>query len=190
MRKLLSLLLVACCGSTLLSAQTSHPQVRQGFWISFGLGAGSYDLACDGCTYDAKTDLAGNFRLGGTVSPNLLVGGETMGWTHSEDGVNQLSSSLMAVVLYYPSAKGGLYLKGGLGIAMYRASDGTDDATMTGFGFSGGIGYDIRLAKNFSLTPYVNAMYGTSASYKFNGTDTGVSASQRLFQAGLAVTFH
>lgn len=189
MRKLFCLLLFACVVSP-LNAQGGHAQIRKGFWISFGLGAGSYDLLCEGCTYDAKTDLSGTLRMGGTVSPNVLVGGETMGWTHTENGVDEFASSLSGVVLFYPSTTGGLFLKGGLGLAMYDATDGSDDLTATGFSISGGIGYDIRVAKNFSLTPFVNALYGTSATLKAGGTDTGVSVSQRLFQVGIAATFH
>ena len=67
-------------GASAASAQ--HPQTRKGFWIGFGLGYGS--LSCTGCS--STGGVSGYLKLGGTVSPHLLLGGETNGWTKNVNG--------------------------------------------------------------------------------------------------------
>jgi len=71
-------------------------------------------------------------------------------------------------ILYYPSATGGLFLKGGLGVG----------------------GYDLRLASNFSITPFFNGFYVFPAPLELGGSQTGTDVTQSLLQLGLAVTFH
>jgi hypothetical protein len=190
-RRLVTLVLALLCAASVLEAQSGNKQVRQGFWIAFGLGAGTFDLSCDGCSYDAKTDLSGTLRMGGTLSQKVLIGGESMGWLHSENNVDQVAGALSGVLLFYPSATGGLYLKGGLGVAYYSASaSGFATEDLTAFALSGGVGYDIRLGRNFSLTPYFNGFYGFPASYKSGGAGQGFNVSQSLLQLGLAASFH
>jgi hypothetical protein len=175
----------------MLEAQSSNKQLRQGFWIAIGLGAGTYDLMCSDCSYDAKTDLSGTLRMGGTLSQKVLIGGETMGWTHSENGVDQCAGALSGAVIFYPSATGGFFLKGGLGVAYLTASaSGYETETLTAFALSGGVGYDFRLGKTFGLTPYFNGFYGFPASYKVGGVGAGFDVSQSLLQLGLAVAWH
>lgn len=159
------------------NASAQHAQTRQGFWFNVGLGAGS--LGCDEC--DSRTNgLSGQLSLGGTISPRLLLGAGTNGWTKSEDGVTLTMGSLAALVRFYPSATGGFYLTGGLGIA-------TLDLGLAGFGNESdtgvsallGIGYDIRVAQNVSLTPFWNGIGGSFDGY---GANFG--------QIGLGLTIH
>jgi hypothetical protein len=56
---------------------------------------------------------------------------------------------------------------------------GVGDAAETGVGVNMGLGTDIRLGSNFSLTPFANYLYGS-----FDGGATNV------LQAGLGVTWH
>ncbi len=60
--------------------------------------------------------------MGGTVSQKVLLGGEMMAWTHYENGLDEWAGALTAVMLYYPSATAGLFLKGGLGVGGYDES--------------------------------------------------------------------
>src|SRR2546430_9543539 len=84
-----------------LSAQ--HPQTRKGFWIGFGLGYGS--LSCTGCS--STGGVSGYLKLGGTVSPHLLLGGETNGWTKNVNGYTLTAGNASFVAYYYPNPAGG-----------------------------------------------------------------------------------
>lgn len=155
----------------------ARPHTREGFWIGFGLGAGS--LGCADCG-DRETAFSGNFKLGGTINPHFLLGAETNGWYKSEDVVTLTYGNLSAVAYYYPSVTSGFYLKGGLGVANLRAeADGFGSDSETGSGAVLGLGYDARVSRNFSLTPYVNVMGG-----RFNDGNLNV------VQFGLGFTWH
>lgn len=161
--------------ATNVSAQ--HAQTRQGFWFNVGLGAGS--LGCDDC--GSRTNgISGQLSLGGTISPRLLLGAGTNGWTKEEDGVTLTMGSLAALVRFYPSATGGFYLTGGLGIATLDLGlAGYGSASDTGVSAILGIGYDIRVGQNVSLTPFWNGIGGSFDGY---GANFG--------QIGLGMTIH
>lgn len=159
------------------TAGAQHAQTRQGFWFNVGLGAGS--LGCDDC--GSRTNgLSGQLSLGGTITPRLLLGAGTNGWTKNEDGVTVTMGSLAALVRFYPSTTGGFYLTGGLGVATIDLGvDGYGSASDTGVSALLGIGYDIRVGQNVSLTPFWNGIGGSFDGY---GANFG--------QIGLGLTIH
>src|SRR5256714_11112618 len=69
------------------AASAQHPQTRKGFWVGFGLGYGSYGISCSGCSaLGRESSFTGELKLGGTVSPHLLLGAQSIAWTKSEGG--------------------------------------------------------------------------------------------------------
>lgn len=175
---------------TSLSAQAMNRQLHDGFWFGIGLGAGSAGASCEVCDNDRSTGLSGNFRMGGTVSQQLLVGGEINGWTKSENGVDERIGFLSAVAYYYPMLANGLFLKGGLGYAWTEVADNVDQLKSNGLGAQAGIGYDMRLRRGFSLTPYVTYLRAFSAEGKFNGQSLGENLNPNIVQFGLGLTWH
>ena len=159
------------------AAGQGHAQTRQGFWFSGGLGWGSWGCAdCDG----REGGFSGGLSLGGTLSSKIQIGVGTTGWTKSEDGGTLTVGTLDARIRFYPSAKGGLYLTGGVGV-------GTISVGLSGFGSDSevgpallfGMGYDVRIGKMLSLTPY---WHGFAVQ-----TD---NADSNVGQFGLAITVH
>jgi hypothetical protein len=170
---------VAAIGSLLVgaTAQAQQVQARSGFWFSGGLGYGS--LGCDGCG-SREGGLSGNLSLGGTITPRFLLGVGTTGWTKSEQGARLTVGTLDARVRFYPATTGNFVLTGGVGIGSETAEvSGFGSATETGVGVVLGIGYDIRVAHNTSLTPYWNGF-----AMKTDNADANVG------QVGLAITIH
>lgn len=180
------LLLFVVLGSSAVQAQ--RPQTREGFWISFGFGGGSAGISCDFCgNADRESGATGHIRLGGTVSPKLLVGGEVNAWTKEEGGETVTLGNVSAVAYYYPAPAGGFFLKGGLGFSTIELEDSTgSSATGTGVGLVLGGGYDIRLARKFSLTPQINWFFGSIG--EIEGVDVGWK--QNVFEFALGFTFH
>ena len=183
--------------ATPLVAQ-SKPQTREGFTIGFGLGFGSAGVSCNGCSTDREKAGSGYLRIGGAVRPNLIVAGESQGWTKSvtDQGTNEdiTIGALLAVVQWYPEVTDGFHLKGGLGFG--SISDDIKDPTFnaklesTGIAFTFGAGYDVRMGKNFSLTPYVSYFATAGAEAKVNGTSANEKLNANLFQLGLGFTWH
>jgi hypothetical protein len=178
-------------GATSLWAQ--HPQVRRGFWIWFGFGYGPLKPSCDGCgTLNSKSSFTGHLRLGGTLSPKLLLGGDVVAWTKSESGVDDLGGNTTASLYFYPTPQSGLFLKGGVGIAIFSesVSGGGPSADGRGVGFTLGAGYDIRVGRNISITPVGNFLFGSVGDLTSSGTTVVTGWKQTIIEFGLDVTFH
>ncbi len=173
----LSALLTVLLASTSFAQQA---QTRDGFWVGGGLGYGSLGLGCEGCVDVGRTGgISGYAKLGGTLRSNILLGVEMNGWTKSEAGATVTLGNLSGAAYWYPMANNGLFIKAGAGYSALSADDGVDSATDTGFGILGGVGYDIRVGRNMSLTPVANWFRG--------GFDGG---SANVLQIGLGVTSH
>lgn len=158
-------------------ASAQHKQTRQGFWFNVGLGYGS--LGCQDCS-GREGSLSGGLALGGTLSQKVVIGAGTNGWTKSEGGVTLTVSTLTALIRFYPSATGGFFLLGGLGVGTISGSiSGFGSSSETGTGAVLGLGYDFRVGENVSLTPFWNG-FATNTS----------NADANVGQIGLGVTIH
>jgi hypothetical protein len=173
----LSALLTALLATT---AFAQHAQTRQGFWVGGGMGYGSMGISCEGCPdFDREGGLSGYAKLGGTLRQNILLGVETNGWRKSEGGATITMGNLSGAAYWYPMATNGLFIKGGVGYSIMSADDGTTSADDSGFGFLAGLGYDVRVGRNLSITPVANW---------FRGGYDGLSAN--VLQFGVGVTSH
>ncbi len=159
MHRILSAVIVLALVGSLANtadAQRQRPGIREvhkhnGFWASAGAGGGWSD-----------TDLSfGNdgrgaslyVRMGGTVNPQVLVGVELIGWGRS-DFDDQSRGNLMVSGIFYPSIRGGWFLKTGFGAAGYERQGVERD----GIGSVFGTGFDLRIGRNFYITPNVDYM--------------------------------
>ena len=177
-RSIPAVLLVLALAAPPVAAQLA--QTREGFWISGGPALGSLDLACDGCETDRETGLTVLLAMGGTVSPHLLVGGELEGWGKEIGGVDLTVGHLSGVVYWYPRPSAGLFVKGGAGVAVYSVDAGPlGDEEDTGLGLHAGLGYDVRVGRNLSITPAVGVFWAD-----LDGGDANV------LHLGLSVTGH
>jgi len=180
--------------STAASAQR-NPQIRDGFMISLGVGAGSAGVSCSGCITDRENGPMLSLMLGGAVSPSLILGAETHGWAKQQNGENMQNGFLTGIAQWYPSVETGFFVKAGVGFG--HVSDEATDPTFgnvkvesTGFAYQVGTGYDFRVGKNFSLSPFVNYLATTGASAKVNGTNANERLDVSNFQYGLGFTWH
>jgi len=105
---------------TRASAQAIPVQQHQGLWGGFGVGTGVnltqlLSDPADGLPSGGGLwGFTGYGRIGGTLSQRVLLGGESAFWIGSRDGVDFSRGNLSAVVLFYPQARGGLFLKAGI----------------------------------------------------------------------------
>jgi hypothetical protein len=184
-------ILSAAC--VLLSCQTSiafaqQPQKKESAWIGFGVGYGSAELFCTGCTTLGRTGgVAALLRFGGTLKPDIRLGGEVNFWNQSADG---LWNASVVVYNYFVTTGGGVFLKGGAGFAQYHHSRGSVPGTNgTGPGVLGGLGYDTPVSRSTSFSLVTTLRYGFVGS-----VDEGVFGShprgQLIVDVTLGVLFH
>jgi hypothetical protein len=173
---LAALSLVTFAGS--VQAQEGSKHERRGLWLGLGFGAGS--LGCNECSGERESSYSGNFRVGGTLSQKLLIGFESNAWYKEESGVSLSMANASAVAIFYPSATGGFHLKGGVGLSRLGLDvDGLGSDSETGAGAIVGLGYDWRMGKSFSLSPYLNGIAGN-----FDG------GSANFWQVGIGLSWH
>jgi hypothetical protein len=178
MRRILSVLMLLMATTLIANpASAQHPHVREGFWINLGLGYGS--LGCDNCD-TREGAMSGQFGIGGTLSQKVIIGLMTNGWTKSEGGVTLTVGTAVAGIRFYPSATGGFFLTGGIGLGSISADfAGFGSESETGTGVLIGLGWDFRVGRNVSLTPFWNG-YAVSND----------QADANVGQIGLSVTVH
>jgi hypothetical protein len=147
---------------------SARPAHAEGFWFNAGLGAGS--LGCEDC-FNRVNGLSGGLSLGGRLSPRVLLGVGTTGW--SRDGLTV--GTLDARFRFYPSLTSGFFITTGAGVGSISNEIESD----FGFGLVLGIGADFRVGPNVSLTPFWNGFAMQSSLFDAN-----------VGQIGLGVTIH
>jgi len=181
-------LLLTMAGS--IAAQSSEPR-RRGFWFSIGLGAGSVSVTCPEC--DAASDerlngLAGHLRLGGAVSPHLLVGVEGTGWVRNDQGLERRIATASLTALVYPDRNAGFFIKGSVGGIRAVVENPILVAVGEGFSWQVGAGIDVYLGRTAALTPFVTYIGSSQVGTTLNGIDTGISLNPNIVQLGVALT--
>ena len=71
----------------------------------------------------------------------------------------------------------GLFIKAGAGYSALSSDDGVASATDSGFGLLGGVGYDLRVGRNLSITPVANYFRGGFEGGSANVLQFGVGVS-------------
>lgn len=146
-------------------------------------------MSCDGCGSSSREGGGTGFiKLGGTLSDKVLLGGEINAWTKSDSGVTAELGNVSFAAYLYPQPKSGFFVKGGVGFATTRFHDGgTIEAT--GFGFLMGVGYDIRVGTNISITPVGNFYLGFDGDLKSGGTTLLTGSSTTCTTSGWGSRF-
>lgn len=131
--------------------------LRQGFFIGFGAGGGGGEVT-------GNTDANGGggwLTLGGTVNQKLRLAADFEGFaTQDNDDVRYGTSTFSA--LWYPSARGNFFLKGGVGASTVTIKVPGPDGSGVGFGTVLGAGYDFRVGRKISITPQFTFFGGST----------------------------
>lgn len=146
----------------MLSVHALEAQRHQGSWYSAGIGAGVNTSG--GIDDDTRKGWAGYGRFGGTIFHDLLIAAELLVWSRGwgepdETPVDQVNTTgnISVSVLFFPSREGGLFLKVGVGAAVMNVSQftqllGQQTSTETGTSATLGVGFDMHLNDQWSLT--------------------------------------
>jgi len=173
-------------------------QTRTGFWFGAGGGYGAA-AACEehGCG-ERKDSGVGYLQGGYTLNEHLLVGGELGFWSKKYpyptpgDYARVNMYSLTGTATYYPQRTGGLFIKGGAGMAFIdsqvKASGLAEDADLgKGLGVIVGGGYDIAVGP-VAITPAFNYWYGWLGDLKTRGQTFASNHKQNVMTFTVGIT--
>ena len=135
------------------------------------MGLGSLCPSLDECL----RGFSGGLSFGATVNPHVVFGIGTTGFYREIFGTTGTVGTLDARIRVYPWLSSGAFFTGGAGLG----SVSVDDETRFGLGLVPGFGWDIRVGRNVSLTPYYNWFF-------VRGNDIEANVEQ----IGLAFTIH
>jgi hypothetical protein len=174
------------------AAAAQYPHRHEGLYASVGVGYGSADVSCDQCGDASRAgDLTGSLNVGGALSQSILLGLEVTGWskvTSSND--NRSMGTVNGVLTWYPSTREGFFVKGGVGWGYLYGDQATQSSGIVslsegGVGYQLGLGYDIRLQRDLSVTAIAQFIGGNIGSV---GSFNNVKFNVLQFMG--AVTFH
>jgi hypothetical protein len=187
-----------------LMAQDIHPMSsgpeRAGFWWGFGLGGAQAKLQCPDCSGpdpDPESFPMGDIHIGMTASPKLTIGLQFSGGSKSDGffqspDVTETVGDANVSAYFYPSATGNLWLQGGLAGVVFEAKQGSAKNTIVAGGLTLGLGYDIRVGTNMSITPSIRGVFGAPADIK--DQDGNVVSSSKVkvsfIHAGVSLIWH
>jgi hypothetical protein len=149
-----------------------HPHSREGWYGNVGLGLGS--LGCDTCAGTVSGG-SGGLSLLTPLNERVLVGVGTTGYYRSASGTALTAGTVDARLRFYPLLTSGFFVTGGLGLGHVSVYN----ETAYGLGLVFGVGWDVPIRSNISLTPFWNGV-GIADS----------SGSISFGQLGLGVTVH
>lgn len=111
------------------------------------------------------------------MSEHVLLGLGTTGWYRSQDGVAVEGGTLDARFRIYPSLASGFFVTVGAGFGSISATDRFGTESEGGGGGLFGLGWDMRVGQNVSLTPFYNGFAVTVASGTFYVDQIGVGVT-------------
>ena len=162
----------------LSTASVAKAQTRGRFWISSGVGVGSFN----GDGVEVGTGLTGYVGGGVHIKQILSLGVEGSIWRKKETfGTSKFTQthSLGSAVLYFHRRTvGGPFFKGLFGWGHRNVEGSLGKRSESGKQFGLGLGYDFGLGDSFSLRSYLN---GSLSDFTGIGT---------LWEVGVGVAWH
>jgi outer membrane autotransporter protein len=196
---LLCALLVA--GATAGVAQ-DRAITNQGFTWSIGFSKISLKIDCSlSCATQSTGALGFVGHAGWTLKNNLIAGVEfnlsQKAQDLNGDGDNEDVDFkyVGAALQFYPHAYREFFVKGAVGFGksstrMEVPTFGERDVDGSGLGFSLGTGIDFHVSKSFSITPYLDYLFGFKGAANLDGAASDVDLTTSAFQWGLKIVVH
>ena len=145
-------------------AQAQSDQNLRAWWAGGEIGEGQLSLGSDQIHRDRTPTFAlglfGGHRLGERARAGLEINGWLLQASNLNDPtVGESVSNVLGVIEVFPIRKIPLFIRGGGGLAMYQ-NNRPGESGGTGWSWTGGAGYEIRISERLGLAPMVGYAYG------------------------------
>jgi hypothetical protein len=148
-------------------ATTLRRHTREGAWFNIGLGLGS--VGCDGCDI-RRNGLSGGLSVGAAITDRFMLGVGTTGYSRTFDDELLTVGTLDGRIRFYFTRSGGGHLNFGVGLGTLSYAGETE----VGLGMMLGLGWDIRIGRNVSITPFWNGFAMSNSTVDANVGQLGI----------------
>ncbi len=171
---------------------------HQGFHATIGLGMGQSTTHCLSCTVSTTTTGPTlTMRFGGALTPNVVLSAEYTAQAKMSDVATAVALWTSLLVQWYPRARQGFFVDVGGGLALHNEDIPATEATaatqiaVVEWGYQFGAGYDIRLSRGTSITPFADLLIarGTPGPTDAHDPVTGPKVGASMVHAGVAVSW-
>ena len=169
-------------------AASSATVTPRRFWGALSLGNATASLACSICRDMSDRSVAAGVTVGVRQSPRMYLGLQLDGWYRYSGGQNERVYAIGPLAQYYPMAKRPLFVRLGLGMSEFLATDEDDDLSSRSVAVQVGAGYDFVISRSYLLTPFTSYMRGAGGRLSLNGERATLPAGVELLQYGLQIT--
>jgi len=168
---------------------------RRGEWFTFGGARSSWRISCNECpragSFTTPTIALG---FGGTLNPHVRLGFDMVAaWVNTPGDTSIQAGNVTLLARYYPAVHSGLFVEGGLGWSEDQVSvPGRDAGLGVGWGFTIGIGSEIRRWSKVALVPRLSYHYGSvgDLTYPRGGNTVAPNWSHAMLLVGIALEFN
>lgn len=183
-------------GVTTLGVKPAHAQLDQNLWAWWAggeIGEGQLSLVSDQIQrHRTPTFTLGVFG-GHRLSNQARIGLEMNGWLLQASNLNDPTvgenvSNVLGVIDVFPMRKVPLFIRGGGGLAMHQ-NNRPGESGGTGFSWTGGAGYEVRLSERLGLAPIVGYAYGRFGDVR-NPTAVETGRSYSVVEFKVAAIWH
>lgn len=170
----------------LILPATADAQSRGPVWATISVGRGDLAVRCNICRSDDQSSWAADVSGGGWVGKRTKLGGELGLWRLSGGEATQRAMLLGAVGQHYPFPVPA-FVRLGVGLMTYSATDADESLTAGSLALQVGIGADIPVAGRYIVVPHVTLVQGVNSGLYLNDAKVTGWSGLTLVRLGVGV---
>lgn len=187
LRRMLIVFALTLAAAAPVRAQAAAAAGAAGLWGTLSAGRGDLQVNCAICRETPQRSWSALVALGGSLGPRVKVGGELGAWRRGGDEATQRIMLVGAVGQLYPVPAVPAYVRLGVGLMNYQATDGDESLGARSLALQAGFGYDLPVARRFVLVPHATLVHGMGGGLYLDGQEVTASSRLKLLQFGLGV---
>jgi hypothetical protein len=143
-------------------------------------------VRCNICRGDDQSSWAADVSVGGWVGKRTKLGGELGLWRLGGDEATQRALLLGAIGQHYPFPVPA-FIKVGIGLMTYSATDADESLTAGSLALQAGIGADIPVAGRYIVVPHFTLVQGVNSGLYLNDAKVTGWSGLTLVRLGVGV---
>ena len=165
------------------SSRPASPKV----WAMLSAGRGDLQVNCDICRRTDQSSWAADIGIGGWRGKRVALGGEFGAWRLGGEEATQRVMLLGAISQFYPLQRARPFVKLGVGVMEYRASDGEQSLYARSLTLQAGFGWDILVRGRYTIAPHAGLVQGFNGGLYLDDTRVTGASQVKLLRFGLGV---